>query len=208
MTTEALHLNRRLEVPYEGRLVDLRIRDIKDGKGITTKLDNDIWIDWHDVLDVSESAQLHMFLTGETKPVSNIEKLLRMQKIAGSIAVYDSLMVDDPVSSYSPAEITELLDSGRLPRAREAIINTGTLGLRLLFNKFGFPVEPEPTGAFHADWTRLAEIAESGALVGAWLNQKACPYDPQLVREVLGQFLGPDNPLLESAVDTYIQRDV
>ncbi len=120
-----------------------------------------------------------------------------MQKFAGSIATYDSIMDEAPEQSRTPEDVLTLLDEGRLPRVRTAEIDTGTLGLRVLFNYLGFPVSTEPFGAFQADWSKLAELAKSGELIDTWFQLKSKPFDPVLVDKSLSQFYGSDHILIK-----------
>lgn len=192
-----LEISRHFAVVREGKAWGLDISDTVGGRGITSTLDRDVHLEWKDVLQKTDTTSLHMFLgdIGRTRDIPYGEKLRRMTKFATSIAIYNSIMNGVPMSRLSVSQVTEMVNGGHLPRPEIAIIDTQTIGLRVLFRRLGFKTEKTVDHApYIAPWTRLVELAVSGELVESWQEQKANPYDTDLVHEVMMEIHG-DNQL-------------
>lgn len=153
-------LNLKSEIEMSDKVWKFDVQDIADHKGITTKLDQNIWLDWHNVFDKPQEARMHMF-PGKPKDVSLGIKRLRMETWQAAILVFDTIMVDVK-SSLSTTEIKKLLNEVRLPRPERVILPTQNPSLMRLLGSFGFPkVERE----YIATWTSFVKLAREGAIV-------------------------------------------
>jgi hypothetical protein len=172
--TEKLHINTDFDFEYENVAYNLRIYDIADNRGISTKImDEKIWLDWHNVLENPDQARLHMFLAAD-KNVDFEEKLKRMITFSKSIEVYDSIMSVNS-TTFSPNELTDLIKICKLPRPSTVTLDTATFGLRQLFTNLGFHTDNnngQVMKPFVVSWDELVRTSKSGELIGTWLEQK------------------------------------
>lgn len=139
--------------------------------GAASKIHPDIMLDWHDILTKHNIARMHMF-PGANKTVSFKEKLGRMQTWSLAVELYNTLMLDIENKPLSKSDIEKMLKNCQLPRPQLVVLDTGTVGLRKLFNSLNFKVDPQPPYSFIAKWKNLVELAKSGELIERWKHLK------------------------------------
>lgn len=133
--------------------------DLADHRGIGTKLDREVWLDWSDVLAKPEEARMHMY-PGQSKDVSLAVKRHRMETWQAAIRVYDTMMVD--VDAPLDADfVVDLLKRQRLPRPKTVVLPTSNPSLIKLLDSLGIGRE----GTHVAEWAHLVELAKEGALL-------------------------------------------
>lgn len=133
--------------------------DLAEHRGIGTKLDGEVWLDWHDVLAEPHGARMHMF-PGQSKEVGLAVKRHRMETWQAAIQVYDTIMID--VEAPLEADyVVDLLKRQQLPRPHTVVLPTSNPSLVKLLDSLGIRQE-----ACHvAEWAHLVELAKEGALL-------------------------------------------
>jgi len=169
---EAYHAEINFE--YKDQPVNISVGDLADGQGIATRMNDDILLDWPNLLMRGDatSARLHMF-NGRSGEIPYDEKLRRMEKLAFCIGAFDTIMLPQIAQRFLPGEVMNVIENGRLPRLNEVVLDTGTPGLRKLFTQLDFPVVEELPNPYKPSWQQLAGLAISGELVSVWKSLKS-----------------------------------
>ncbi len=167
---ERVQYNKHLVFEAHGRKFDLSVLNIADGRGISTRLNKNFLLDWHDIFDEPKSARMHMY-PGASQNVSFREKCKRMKNWAEAISVYDALMVETE-DRLNKAEIETLIESTHLPRITTVVLDTGTKGLVSLFLKMKYKRDREQPNPFLVPWEDFVEKAKTGELVAVWKSSK------------------------------------
>lgn len=161
---EKLFVRLEFDIERAGRVWKMFIADIANGRGITTELDTRaVYLDWHDIMDAPDIARMHLY-PGRESRISYDEKLKRIETWVAAIDLYESIMRDH-AKRLSKAEIERMLTEHNIPRPETVVLDTGTAGLRKLFETFGFEVGKEKPHPFSAPWERMVELARTGELV-------------------------------------------
>jgi hypothetical protein len=132
--------------------------------GITTKLDQNIWLDWSDILYRPGEARMHMF-PGADKKVGLAVKRYRMETWQAAIVAFNELMIDvrSPLSSI---EAMELLKQRKIPRPKIVVLPTANPSLIKLLSDIGIQSQKENSSyELYAEWKRFVDIARCGGLV-------------------------------------------
>ena len=167
---EQLIFNRHFDISVESSQHKIWIANLADGKGITTKLDQNFMLDWSNIFNEPKTARMHMYPGAENKiPFS--EKLERMQNWATAIKVYDSLMILTS-THLNKEEITDLISQPQLPRLDNIILDTGTIGLVNLLKAMGYLQYAEPPHVFKVSWEDFVSRIKSGEFIEIWKKLK------------------------------------
>ncbi len=151
------------EIVTPERTWEFRALDIADNRGMSTKLDRQIWLDWHDVLAEPEHARMHMYMA-EPRNVSLGVKRMRMETWQAAIVLFDSMMVNvkPPLKGK---DIVRLLEKKQLPRPLDVVLPTANPSLIKLLDSLGIGKEQELPNGHLAEWEYLVELAKQGALL-------------------------------------------
>lgn len=139
------------------------VSDIADSRGITSKLNREIWLDWHDILMQPEEARMHMY-PGVSKDVALSIKRMRMTTWQAAIVAFDDMMVDVK-APLNPAEVIDMLKRQQIPRPARVALPTNNPSLVRLLETLGIREEGLHSGEHSAAWSKFAELARQGAIL-------------------------------------------
>lgn len=143
-----------------GRIWDFFSTDIANYRGITTHL-NEIWLDWHNVLDEPEESRMHMYLGG-LKETTLAVKRMRMETWQQAIVVLDGMMVDVK-GPLEPQYVLELLHQHKIPRPTYVVLPTANPSLCRLLDALG--IQRCETTEYKTEWKNFSHIAAHGGIV-------------------------------------------
>ncbi len=140
------------------------VDDLADYRGITTKLNRDIWLDWHDILSHPEEARMHMYPGAVTRPATLGIKRQRMLTWQKAIIILDGMMIDVK-SPLPPNEVLSLLKVGKLPRPTNVALPTGNPSLVKLLGMLNADRKKNAPYELVMKWSSLVRYALEGAIV-------------------------------------------
>lgn len=148
-------------VERPGHSWDFYTQPINDERGLTSKLDKEIWLDWHDILAEPEISRMHIYLSAYGDVGASVKRL-RMQTWQAAIEVFDSMMVDVQ-APLAVEEVGEMLQAQHLPRPTVVQLPTNNPALVRMLEALG--IRENPNGEHEVEWNRFVHLAENDALL-------------------------------------------
>lgn len=140
------------------------VDDLADHRGITTKLDRDIWLDWHDILSCPEEARMHMYPGQSGRSATLGIKHQQMLTWQAAIIILDEIMIDVK-SSLPPKQVLSLIKEGKLPRPTNVALPTGNPSLVKLLGMLNASRREKAPYDLFMKWSSLVRYAKEGAIV-------------------------------------------
>ena len=142
---------------------NFQVNELANEKGITAKLQSEIFLDWSDVLNVPEEARMHMYPSRQEDASLGVKRV-RMETWQAAIVLFDDMMEAVP-SPLTARHLKELLHHQKLPRPQRVVLPTTNPSLIRLFDALGIWENEADRKNLITGWASFAELARQGAIV-------------------------------------------